>query len=133
MVLADVMDEIASRVAAYDGGDDWPFALRSYGWPNPTTSAPAFVVGYPGVINFDASLNRGSDRAQFPCWALFGLPSERPARDRLSSFLQALKTALDGPAESWASARAQDVTVEVVANEDGTEYLAARFTVDVVT
>jgi hypothetical protein len=132
MDLAAVMDEIARRVAAAD--EDGPLAKRSYGWPNPTASPPAFVVSYPAKIDFDATMQRGNDRAQFPCWALFGLPSERPSRDKLSSFLLLLKSALDGRAAGiWDSARAMDVAVQTVMNDDGTELLAARFTVDVVT
>lgn len=131
MVLADVMEELARRIREY--GESGIF-LRSYGWPNPSVSAPAFVVGYPPQVDLDTAMQRGADRAAFPCWAVFGAPEERSSRDNLSEFLQAIKDATDGPAAGiWSSARAQSIIVETVSNDDGTEFLAARFTVDVVT
>lgn len=132
MVLADVMNEIARRVEEF--GDQGLFAGRCYGWPNPAISPPAFVVGYPPSLGFDATMQRGSDRALFPCWAIYGNPNEERSRDVASSFLLSLKQALDGKAEGiWSSARAQDITLETVSNDDGTEFLASRFNVDVVT
>lgn len=129
MDLAAVMDELARRQKEREGG-----ISRSYGWPNPVVSPPAFIVGYPAPINLDTSYGRGSDRGLFPCWAVFGNPHERTSRDTLSSFLAGIKASLDGPAEGiWQSARAQDITVETVSNDDGTEFLAARFNVDVLT
>lgn len=131
MVLAAVMDELARRVKEY--GEDGLFS-RSYGWPNPAVSPPAFVVGYPPQVDLDATMNRGSDRARFPCWAVFGAPNERSSRDTLSSFMQAIKAATDGTADGiWSSARAENFIVETIVNDDATEYLAARFTVDVIT
>lgn len=130
--LAAVMIEIARRVEEF--GEGGLFSGRCYGWPNPAVSPPAFIVGYPPSLAFDATMRRGSDRALFPCWAVYGNPNEERSRDTASLFLQSLKDALDGEAPGiWASARAQDVTIETIQNDDGTEFLASRFNVDVVT
>lgn len=128
MVLAAVMDELARRV------QDAGAITRAYGWPNPVPAPPAFVVYYPDTIDLDSTMNRGSDRAVFPCYAFFGNPDERSSRDVMSGFLSDLKTALDGAADGiWQSARASSIAVQIVPNDDGTEFLTARFTVDVIT
>lgn len=127
MDLAAVMDELATRVGAIPGFE------TVYPWPMSTVSPPCFVVGYPPEIELDTGMRRGSDRAQFPCWAVFGYGDPASARDVMSGFLLGLKAALDGDGTSWSSARAMSIAIAVVTQEDGTETLDARFTVDVIS
>lgn len=139
MNLAAVMEALAARVGAIPGtAPDTLMLPNVSGWPNPTITPPAFVVDYPPQIDMDATYGRGSDRAQFPCWAVFGAADSQSARDVLSSFLLAIKAALDGEATAedvviWQSARAMNIKVIKVLDEDGVEMLAAEFTVDVLT
>lgn len=124
--LAEIMEAIADRVAA--GAMD-----RAYGWPLGTFTIPCFVVGYPDTIDLDVTPTR--DRMEIPCWAIFGDQHAKSTRDICSSFLAGLKAALDGAEPGvWASARAKTISLETLTQDDGdAQYLAARFTVDILT
>lgn len=123
--LAAVMDELAARAGATMD--------NVYAWPASTITPPCFIVGYPTLIRLDATMGRGSDRMEVPCWAVFGQADQRTSRDVMAPFLINLKTALDGDSAVWQSARAQEITFETATQDDGTEYLTARFIVDVLT
>lgn len=124
--LAAVMDELAARAGATMD--------NVYAWPASTITPPCFIVGYPPAITLDTTMGRGSDRMEIPCWAVFGQADQRTSRDVMNPFLLNLKDALDGEADGiWQSARASEVTFETAVQDDGTEYLTARFTVDVLT
>lgn len=118
------MDELAARAGAS--------LENSYAWPTSTLNVPCFVVGYPESIQLDMTMGRGSDRMRVPCWAVFGQADQKSSRDVMNPFLLELKTALDGEATAWQSARAEEILIQTVVQDDGTEYLTARFTVDVV-
>lgn len=141
MDLAAVMDEIANRIRDSDDPDTpGPDAIMddAKGWPASTISPPCFIVGYPPNIALDVTGRdpdgRSSSRMLFPCWAVFGIADLQSSRDVMSSFLGGLKARLDGPAPGvWQSAWAQGITLETLSQDDGTEYLAARFDVDVLT
>lgn len=131
MDLAAVMDEIAARVKAADPD---PLMVRAHEWPKPSVLPPCFVVGYPAEIQMDATYGRGADRAQFPCWAVFGSADELSVRNTLSPFITALKARLDGESTVWQSARVQTVQIETInAGEEGAEYLAAKLMIDILT
>lgn len=134
--LAAVMDELANRVRDSTDlevpGDD-AIMPRAYGWPVGAFAPPAFIVGYPPSITMDSTAQRGSDRCQLPCFAVFGAADTRASRDLMSSFLLDLKRVVDGQAEGvWQSARVMSINPEMV-NYGGVDYLAARFTVDILT
>lgn len=128
--IAATMQALAD--AALRGGA----TTRAFGWPAAEVPVPCFVAGYPdGDFDLDASFRRGMDRADFPCWFIIGKPTERTARDAISPKLQAVKSALEadrtlgGVVQSArvAAARVEPVTM------GGIEYLAIRFTVNVVS
>jgi hypothetical protein len=125
LALAAIMDELAARAGSTMD--------NVYAWPASTLTPPCFVVGYPPSITLDVTAGRGSDRMEVPCWAVFGKADERTSRDVMDPFLLNLKTALDGDSEVWQSARASEIVFETAVQDDGTEYLTARFTVDVLT
>lgn len=138
--LSAVMDAVAARMGVF--GDTYPAALfeRSYGWPNPSVSPPAFVVGFPPQVDFDGSYQRGMDRIpDLPAWAIFGGPDTRPGRDHVTARCDEVKARLEAPWPDpenpgpWSSLRVKTVSFETVANDDGTEYMAARFTIDIAT
>lgn len=136
--VASVMDECAARMGAWG---DYPDALfeRAYGWPNPSVSPPAFVVGFPPSLDFNGAYDRGVDRIpDLPVWTVMGLPDTRVARDLVTANIDAVKARLEDKASpwesrAWASARVKNVSFETVANDDGTEYITARYTVDIVS
>lgn len=134
--LQAVMDECASRMGIW-GDYDTALFVRAYGWPNPIVSPPAFVVGFPPLVNFDATMARGVDRVMdLPAWAVMGKPDERQSRDRVIERVLEVKARLEAAGftdPAWATAWVKTVQFTTVANEDGTEYIAAQFTIDIAT
>lgn len=130
MDLAAVMQGLADAVTEAD----FPgMEGRAYGWPLSTISPPAFVVGYPDGINMDTTMARGSDRATFPCWAVFGEVDKRTTRDVASPFITGVKNAIDGPrTDCWQSARVGTIAVETTPIGE-IDFLTVRFDVDVLT
>ena len=130
MILAEVMDALAGALDGVGG-------LRGYGWPVDTVTPPAGIVGYPELIAFDATYQRGSDTWTVPVWVVVGKASTRAARDALSAFVagsgaRSVKAAL----EAGPYTVLDDVHV-VSAEPDlyslaGVEYLAAKFTVNII-
>lgn len=137
--LGAVMDEVALRMKAWGEFEEALFP-RAYPWPNPSVSPPAFVVGFPPQVDFDGAYDRGMDRIpDLPAWAVFGGPDTLSGRDHVIEHCLAVKARLEadpGPnpeSPAWSSARVKTVAFETVANDDGTEFLAAKFTIDIAT
>jgi hypothetical protein len=97
--LGPTMDALAAKVPA-------EAAERVHAWPVKQVNPPCAVVGYPDEpIAFDATFQRGSDRATIPIYFLVGGVHDRTARDALSAILTGatgIKDAIDGPLESEA-------------------------------
>ncbi|HEX6969410.1 MAG TPA: hypothetical protein VF174_11465 [Micromonosporaceae bacterium] len=129
MNLADVMDEIAARLATIDG-------LRCYAWPVPKISPPAAVVGFPEDITYDATYGRGMDQMTVPVVLLAGRVGDRPTRDVLAahadgSGARSVKAVLESA--TWTAFETVRVTgaqfdpVTIA----GVDYEAAVFTLDI--
>jgi hypothetical protein len=94
--LGPIMDAIAAKVPA-------EATQRVHAFPVAEVNPPCAVVGYPDEpISFDATFQRGSDRATIPVYFVVGKVVERTARDALSAILAGavgMKEAIDGPLE----------------------------------
>lgn len=126
------MDAVAAR--ALTAG----IVKRAYGWPNLAVEPPCLIVGYPTVLNYDATMARGSDRATFPVWIVCGKIDARTTRDAVAEFISpagalGVKTALDGNlGGAVQSCRVMSMTMEVT-NIGGVDYQAPRFDLDILT
>jgi hypothetical protein len=130
--MARTMDALAAKVLAAG------ISTNVYAYPAETVQVPCVVVGYPTSIDFDRTFARGSDRAVHPIFFLTGRANTKAARDSLSDVLAAatgIKDTLDGDltvGDNTAAVRVTDGTVEEV-TVSGVPYLAARFTVEVLS
>lgn len=130
MILADVMEEIATRLETIDG-------LRAFGYPPDTLTPPAAVVSYPETYTFDDAYARGADRATVPIVVVVGRVSDRASRDAISAYLdgagtRSLKQVLEtGTYTAFDSLRLMSAEFDVV-SIGGTDYLAATIDVDIV-
>ncbi len=91
--MAGTMDAIVGTLAAGGRGESM------YPFPAEAISTPAVVVGYPTVIEFNATFRRGSDRAEFPVWFVVTRNDAKGARDAISAIVassQSIKDLLDG-------------------------------------
>lgn len=126
--LTDVMDQIGVGLATITG-------LRVFDFPPKSAQPPFAFVDMPDSIDFDLTLNRGSDRATFTVVVAVADVVDRAARDAIAEYAagsggKSVKAALDA-ATIGTSARVESVTFRPVALAQGT-YAGAMFTVDVV-
>jgi hypothetical protein len=136
--LATIMDAIAATLVA----EGVTTAPQTYAYPVPAFSPPCAVVGYPrpGAIDLDLTFKRGGIEAVFPVWIVVGKTIDIDARNALSALLDGgattVKTALESGLGTLggvvASTQVKSPAVEVIHDGQGTEYLAARFDVEVV-
>lgn len=130
MNLANVMDEIAGRLATITG-------LRVFAYPPADVAPPAAIVSYPEKITFDRTYGRGADVMKgVPIVVLVGKATDRTARDRIGAYAdgagaQSIRALLG--AAGWVSCHDVavvdvDFDVHTVAAVD---YLAAIFTCDI--
>ena len=128
--LNAVMDGIAARLRT--GG----FVPKVYEWPSESPTPPCAIVGYPETIEWDFTFADASDRASFPVWLVVGRVSDRTARDRISDLISgvnSIKALLDGNLGGVVqTCRVEDCSVENV-SINAVDYLAAKFTLDVIT
>lgn len=129
IVLSTVMDAIASTAIAQG------VTTRAYAYPAPNPIAPCMIVGYPR-ITFDYTFKRGADEATFPIWFVVGKVIDKSARDQLSLIITGatgVKDKLDGDLTGAVqTCRVEGGDIEVV-NIAGVEWLAFKFTLDVIT
>lgn len=129
--LAAVMDAFAASVV--DAG----VVERSYAWPNPSVSPPAFVVGYPSSFTPGVTFERGHDRATVPAWLVLGNIEERTTREVVADYFDAFPSIVDALNAADAGG---EFSCRVMLAEFGTwvptpelTYLAIRFDVDVLS
>jgi hypothetical protein len=125
--LGAVMDAIAETLTEN-------VTVRVYPWPTDSPQIPCVVIGYPEEIDFDATFNRGSDKATFPLYYMAGKVSDRTARDQLSDIITGatgFKDALDGDLDGAVNSayvvncKIQELSV------NGVNYLTARFDLEI--
>lgn len=130
MRLADVMDEIATRLRSISG-------LRVWDWPAGSISPPAAVVSYPDSYKPHATYARGADQMTIPVIVLVGRASERSARDQLSEYVdgsgaRSLIAVLEsGSYTAFDTLTVSNIDFDVVRMGE-TDYLAALFACDIV-
>lgn len=128
--LADIMDAIADTLV--DAG----VTDRAYPYPVQTVNVPCAVVGYPSKVTLDITFKEGGDEATFPVWFVVGDVMKKESRDALSAVLTgagSIKAALDGDLGGVvSSARAVDIVIEQI-TIGGSDYLAAKIDLDVIT
>lgn len=118
------MDALGVRLQTIDG-------LRVYDYPPDSVAVPAGIVGLPDTVRYDETYGRGSDSAIFPVHVLVSKVSDRASRDAVSSYLAAVKAAVDGNlAGAVSDARVSEAKPQMI-TVAGTEYLAITFTVEV--
>ncbi len=113
---------------------------RAYGYPVPSPTPPCMIVGYPTKLDFDMTFHAlgtvGVVEITFPLWFLVGDVVDKASRDALSAIISGatgIKNLLDG-AQGGAylqTAEVVDCKIETM-TIGGTEYLAARFDLDVI-
>lgn len=128
--LGAVMDAIATTCTGAS------LAPRAYPYPADTISPPCVVVGYPVLLSFDMTYQRGADQADIPVYFVVGRPNELAARTALSAILAdatSVKSALDGTLGGVVSSlRVTDCRVmELEVNT--VTYLAAVFNAEVLS
>lgn len=129
MNLADVMDEVATRLSTIE-------PLRTFAWPQPNIVPPAAIVGYPTDYTYDATYGRGMDRMTLPVVVVVGKAVERTARDRLAQYVEgsgtaSFKAVLEAePHTAFDTLRVVDADFDVY-QISGTDYLAAIFSLDI--
>lgn len=129
MNLADVMDEVATRLDTISG-------LRVFAYPPDRVEPPSAIVSYPGTYTYDETYGRGMDRMTLPVVVVVGKVSQRSARDALGAYVDgsgasSVKAVLEsGTYTELDSLRVMSVEFDVVTIA-GTDYVAALFDVDI--
>jgi len=129
MLLADVMDEVATRLDTITG-------LRVSAHPPDEIQPPAAVVTYPDTYDFDSTYARGTDALELPVAILVGKVSTRSARDQLSAYVSgsgasSIKAVLEsGTYTAFDTIHVAKVAFDVI-QVGAVEYLAATFTLNI--
>lgn len=106
---------------------------RVYDWPTLDVNPPCAVAGYPEAGQpFDATYNRGHDRATFPLWIVCGVADKRSSRDVVAGYVAPAKAALEAGTGPWESVRVITWGVDPV-NVAGVDYVALKLEIDVLT
>lgn len=101
MNVAEVLDEIATRLDAIDG-------LRVHAWGEKRVSPPAVLLPFPPV-EYDLTTGRGTDELEFTMVLLVGDHSARASRNALAEYVngsgaKSIKQAVDSTnASGYAS------------------------------
>jgi hypothetical protein len=95
MNLADVMDDLATRLRSIGGG------LRVREYPPDTATPDIAVVTYPDAYDYDATMDRGNDRMTVPVVVMVGRVSDRATRTRIAKYCggsgpESIKAVLEG-------------------------------------
>lgn len=122
------MGQIGDRLQTISG-------LRVFDFPPDSLQPPAAVVAWP-TVRYDSVMARGADDATFEVHVLVGKASDRSAQQQLSLYVdgagsKSIKTAIEGGTVG-DSCRVSGATVSVM-TVGGNEYLAATFSVDVIS
>lgn len=133
MNVTDVMDGIAARLRTIEG-------LMVYDGPAGSTVTPSAEVSFPDAINYDDTMGPGSARADFMVLVLVAPVAAQAAPETLSRYLDtdgalSVKAAVEsggnlgGAVDSARVVSARPLAV----TSAGVEYVAAEFTVNVIT
>ncbi len=129
MGLASIMDALAGATPA-------GIVTASYPYPVGSVVPPAVVVGYPTDYEFDATFQRGADRAVFPVYYVCGMADDKSARDKVDAVIagsDAIKTAIETNstlASAVDTVRVTDATFESV-TIGAVQMIAVRFDTEV--
>lgn len=125
MTPSGVRSGLATRLATIAG-------LRCFDYVPDGLAPPAAVVE-PLEINFDQSMNRGSDNYRAFILVIVGRMSERSANDSLDTYIPAVKSAIEADKTLGGACSTLQVTSalprEVVVS--GVDMLAYRFEVNI--
>jgi hypothetical protein len=128
--VADVMDEVATRLEALPG-------LRGRAVPGERATPPCAVTSYPEDITFDATYGRGMDTVTLPVLLVVGESIKRSTRDALAAYTagsgeRSVKAALDAP--GWTSC--DDVRVREVEFQpvkfNGVDFMGAWLVLEIM-
>lgn len=129
MILADVMDELATQLGTING-------LKVYGYPPSSAVAVSAWVDYPEAYDFDRTFGRGLDSMTVPVMVVFNRNDDKTTRNLVSDY-----AAGSGPKSVKAVLQAGTYTtlrtVRVSRVEFGyqklaeVDYVAAKFYVDI--
>jgi hypothetical protein len=129
MNLAEVMQQVADQLDTIDG-------LRVFGYPPDAVDSPAGIVSYPDEIVFDQTYGRGMDRITLPVFVVVARVSDRATREHIGRYVDgsgasSVKAVVEGGTyTAFDSVRVTGAEFDVV-SIGGTEYLSARFTLDI--
>lgn len=126
--IGTVMDDLGTALDTIDG-------LRVFDFPPKSAQPPFAFVDMPESVDFDLTLNRGSDRATFSVVVAVADVVDRAARDAIATYAagsgaSSVKAVLEA-ATIGLSVRVESVTFRPVTLAQGT-YAGAIFEVDVV-
>lgn len=131
MNLFAVMGELAAAAGTIES------LRKCFDWPVTSAAPPFGLVELPESIDYDATFRRGADRMSLRLTIAVGQPDARAAWERLAEYAdgagtESVKTVLEATTytalDTVRVSRAEFGTITVAA----TEYLACKFTLDVV-
>ena len=130
--LAAVMADLAAAVqTVLDAG------RTASGYPVEGLQPGDAVVGYPeGEQSLTATFGRGMDRVTVPVWIICGLPQDSTTRTAVSGWIDdssSVVTAIEGYAGTWSSVQVETFSIESFVPVGGSELVAIKFTVDVIS
>lgn len=125
--MATVMDDLGTALATITG-------LRVFDFPPFSAQPPFAFVDMPEIIEFDLSMQRGTDRATFTVVVAVADVVDRAARDAIAEYaagsgVKSVRAALDA-ATIGQSLHVESVTFRPVSLSSGT-YAGALFAVDI--
>lgn len=133
MNLADVMDEVAGRLATIPG-----LTGRVYSHPVGSLTPPAMVVSYPESMEPHKTYRRGMARMKLPVlYVPGGRVSDKGTRDRLSQIcgdsgpMSVIEVLESGTYNAFDVVTVEGIDFDVL-TIGGTDYPAALFGLDVV-
>lgn len=130
MNLADTMDDLGAALGTIDG-------LRVHPYWADRITPPAAIVELPEELTYDATMARGGDRIGLTVTVAVSRVDARSARDRIAQYADgsgatSVKTVIESyEATAYHSARVRQAEFGVV-TFNAVEYLAARFSVDII-
>lgn len=125
-----VMDAFATVLATVPG------ITKAWAYPKWGAGVGEAVVGYPTVIEYDATMGDGSDRAEFEVWQLVGLINEPATVALVDQAVTRVKETLEADVLDVLSAvlsslRVTDVEVEALLFEGGLRYALLTHRIEV--
>lgn len=130
MDIQAVREELASTLKGITD-------LQVFAYEPGSISPPTAVIGWPEQIEYDATFNRGRDRAQWEIFLFVRKANVQAASENLAPYISgagnsSVKERIEAHTPvSFDSARVQSVEVDGYTYA-GTVYLGARFLVDII-